>query len=95
MTLYRVIQEALTNVHKHTDASLVMIHIDFSDDQARLDIMDNGEGFDVNAWENSGAASYGLRGLQERLSLVGGSLGIQSQPRQTLLNVTLPHPTHA
>jgi signal transduction histidine kinase len=91
MTLYRVVQEALTNVHKHARANLVTIQLEFSEACAHLILTDDGQGFDVAAWETSNAPSYGLRGLQERLSLVGGKLRVCSQPQHTCLEVTLPN----
>ena len=81
MTLYRVIQEGLTNVHKHAKASQVIIALDFGEIQASLELSDNGEGFDVVAWKEgqSEQPTQGLIGLQERLSLVGSTLGISSR----------------
>ncbi len=88
MTLYRVVQEALTNVHKHAAAGCVTIDLEFSERQARLSVTDDGAGFDTAAWEDQ--PTFGLRGLQERLSLVGGTLHLHSEPKQTTLNVALP-----
>ena len=92
MTLYRVIQEGLTNIHKHADASLVTLSLDFSASEVRLDLTDNGSGFDVDAWEASTKEqrTYGLIGLRERVGLVGGKLSIMSQPRETRLTVIIP-----
>ncbi|WP_228040126.1 sensor histidine kinase [Nodosilinea sp. LEGE 07088] len=92
MTLYRVIQEGLTNVHKHARASQVTIAIDFGAHVATLDLIDNGLGFDVAAWTLRGneQTTHGLIGLQERLSLVGGTLDISSQPQGTQLTVKIP-----
>jgi signal transduction histidine kinase len=92
MILYRVIQEALTNVHKHANASQVTIALDFGIESVSLDITDNGSGFDVAAWQRQGnpLTSNGLIGLQERLSLVDGSLDITSQPHNTRLSARIP-----
>lgn len=91
MTLYRVIQEGLTNVHKHANATKVNIKLDFSEQSASLEINDNGCGFDVTVWQTEqNNQSFGLKGLQERLSLVGGGLCITSQPQETILKVTIP-----
>ena len=81
MTLYRVIQEGLTNVHKHAGASRVSIALEFGEQQAYLELSDNGAGFDVAAWKEnkSRQSAQGLIGLQERLSLVGSTLGISSR----------------
>jgi signal transduction histidine kinase len=92
MILYRVIQEGLTNVHKHANASQVTLTLDFGRESVSLDLTDNGSGFDVAAWQTQGNAttSNGLIGLQERLSLVDGSLDITSQPQITRLSVRIP-----
>jgi signal transduction histidine kinase len=78
MTLYRVIQEGLTNVHKHAGATKVTITLDFSGQNAFLELSDNGRGF-AREGQDSEQATFGLKGLQERLSLVGGQLYISSQ----------------
>jgi signal transduction histidine kinase len=92
MILYRVIQEGLTNVHKHGNASQVTIALDFGIESVSLDMTDNGQGFDVVAWQmqDNPQTSHGLIGLQERLSLVDGSLDITSQPQLTRLSVRIP-----
>jgi Histidine kinase-, DNA gyrase B-, and HSP90-like ATPase len=78
MTLYRVIQEGLTNVHKYAGATKVNIKLDFSEKNAFLELSDNGRGF-TREWQDSEQATFGLKGLQERLSLVGGQLFVSSQ----------------
>jgi signal transduction histidine kinase len=92
MILYRVIQEGLTNVHKHAQASQVTIALDFGIESVSLDLTDNGSGFDVAAWQRQGdlQLSNGLIGLQERLSLVDGSLDIISGSQSTRLSVRIP-----
>ncbi len=92
MTLYRVVQEGLTNVHKHANASQVSITIDFGLHQARLELTDNGSGFDVAAWEarEYEQTTQGLTGLHERLSLVGGTFSITSQFQETKLMIAIP-----
>ncbi|MEL6777444.1 MAG: sensor histidine kinase [Cyanobacteria bacterium J06597_16] len=109
MTLYRVIQEGLTNVHKHAGASWVTIAIAFESTQATLAIADNGTGFDVASWRLKGneQKTQGLIGLQERLSLVGGTLEIESHaqamtqsppvktPARTVLTIRIPHAQHS
>lgn len=92
MTLYRVVQEGLTNVHRHANASQVKIVLQFGDQQATLDIIDNGIGFDTTGWDDSRYKTriHGLQGLQERLSLLGGTLRIQSKPQETILMSCIP-----
>jgi signal transduction histidine kinase len=92
MILYRVIQEGLTNVHKHAQASQATISLNFGSELVSLNIIDNGVGFDVAAWQRQAKhqKGNGLLGLQERLSLVDGSLEITSQPKITRLVVLIP-----
>ncbi|MEO0770004.1 MAG: sensor histidine kinase [Cyanobacteria bacterium J06649_4] len=92
MTLYRVIQEGLTNVHKHANASQVVIVLTFEPRQATVKLSDNGCGFDTDSWETTkqDVATQGLIGLKERLSLVGGNFTIRSRPQQTTLIVSIP-----
>jgi len=67
---YRVTQEALTNVVKHSGASRAEVHVDLDAHALRLAIADNGTGFD----ETTLAEGFGLLGLRERVDAVGGSL---------------------
>jgi signal transduction histidine kinase len=94
MTLYRVAQEAFTNIQKHAQASCVQVSLHFAGEEASLRICDDGCGFDAAAWMQQSERleeGYGLRGMRERLTLVGGSFHLQSQPgRGTQLSVTVP-----
>lgn len=75
ITLYRVAQEALTNVVRHADASVVTVHHAASGSEATLVITDDGKGYDVDAE----SAHLGLRGLEERLQRVEGRLEVTSR----------------
>lgn len=93
MTLYRVAQEAFTNIQKHAQASKVEVSLHFTGAEARLCIHDNGRGLDAGHGSRQKATpeeGYGLRGIRERLELVGGSLHLESEPgRGTQLSVTV------
>jgi len=79
--LYRIVQEALTNVTKHAQASRVTIRFARDGRLLRCSIGDNGAGFDVLAVQaRRGARGLGLIGIQERLNAVGGTLNITSIP---------------
>ena len=86
--VFRVVQEALTNVARHAEANEVSIEINETDDDIRLTMRDNGRGF-------SGAhdkKTFGLLGMRERISMLGGRLEIDSQPGQgTCITGWLPH----
>lgn len=80
LVLYRVAQEALTNVAKHAQASRVKVTLEQRGRRVRLVLADDGCGFDVEAALRSKERGLGLFGMEERLSLVGGKVSIQSQP---------------
>jgi signal transduction histidine kinase len=90
--LYRIVQEALTNVVKHSRARNVHIQVDRSVGLLRCSIRDDGAGFDVPAiLARKGDGSLGLRGIQERLDALGGRVEIQSSPgRGTSLLINVP-----
>ena len=76
LALYRVAQEALTNVRRHSGGARVAIRVEFGHDAARLVVSDDGRGFDVAQAQ----AGFGLRGMRERIELVGGTLRLTSAP---------------
>ncbi len=80
LVLYRVVQEALTNVAKHADASTVEVQLARNGDEVLATIDDNGVGFDVVEVMRSRERGLGLFGMQERLALVHGQLSIESNP---------------
>ncbi|GGY22342.1 PAS domain-containing sensor histidine kinase [Paludibacterium paludis] len=87
--LFRILQEALTNVLRHAQASMVSIGLRSERGRLTLSIADDGKGFDPEA--HSPERSFGLVGIRERVLLLGGSLSIESQPGQgTVLSVSIP-----
>ncbi|MBI2915090.1 MAG: HAMP domain-containing protein [Firmicutes bacterium] len=80
--LYRIIQEALTNVARHASARNVSVLVEHKGDMVEAIVEDDGVGFDVNALtlEGSWSQKLGVFGMQERANLVGGSLTIESDP---------------
>jgi two-component system sensor histidine kinase UhpB len=79
-TIYRIIQEALTNILKHAGAQNVSIIVEHRENRVLAIIEDNGCGFDVGTMINTPARErrLGLLGMQERVELVGGTLNIES-----------------
>jgi signal transduction histidine kinase len=75
-TLYRLAQEALTNVAKHAQASRVRVELRRGDHRAELTVADNGRGLQQK--RTDGGTSFGLMGMRERVALVGGSMQIES-----------------
>ncbi|TLY28606.1 MAG: hypothetical protein E6K63_07675 [Nitrospirae bacterium] len=92
-TLYRIVQEALTNVARHAKASQVDVTFHQDLQTLRCSIRDNGVGFDVAAvLARIGGRGLGLIGIRERLNSLGGSLSIMSKQGQgTELVITIPH----
>lgn len=77
-TLYRVVQESLTNVIKHARAGIVSVVLERQGGRAIVVVEDNGVGFDTD--EAVGANRLGLLGMRERAALVGGTLDVESSP---------------
>src|SRR5699024_6851582 len=73
----RIVQEALNNVRRHADATLVRVSAERANGHLRLTVSDNGKGFDPST---VGDHSYGLRGMRERAELAGATLDIDSRP---------------
>jgi PAS domain S-box-containing protein len=76
-TVYRLVQESLTNVRKHAGASRVAIEVRRSLHEVRVRVSDDGKGFDVAAARTRG---FGLVGMSERVRLAGGTCVIESRP---------------
>ena len=86
-TIYRLVQEALTNVAKHARARSVTVKVVDSENEVQVCVCDDGAGFDTRAK----SAGFGLLGMRERLALVHGSLDIDSEPgRGTEVRATIP-----
>jgi signal transduction histidine kinase len=97
-TCFRVIQEALTNIMRHSQARNVCVELHQREAELSLRVCDDGVGFDVQAaLENAmGGASLGLLGIQERIWQVGGQIAIQSAPGGgTDIQAHLPLPSPA
>ncbi len=89
--LFRVAQEALTNVHKHAaGAHRVRLGLRFDASTVRLEIEDDGQGFDVPAVQVDARRGIGLRNMRERMAAVGGRLHLQSAPGATTSQAELP-----
>jgi signal transduction histidine kinase len=84
--VYRVVQEALNNCAHHSRATTVRIQVKHSTDRLTLVIQDNGQGFDA-----AHVKGLGLLGIQERVTRIGGTSKVHSQPGGgTILSVELP-----
>jgi signal transduction histidine kinase len=88
ITIYRALQEALTNIIKHAKASHVWVDLSVEDSVISLTVQDNGHGFPADKPKSNG---IGITGMQERLALVGGQCVLRSKPEGgTILTANLP-----
>jgi signal transduction histidine kinase len=86
--LLRILQEALTNVHRHADATRVRVRLAATGEGLRLEVADNGRGFSAS---EADASRYGLRGMRERAGIIGAELLVESAPSDgTRVSVTVP-----
>jgi signal transduction histidine kinase len=97
IALYRIVQEALANGYRHAGAARQRVQLRRRGSLLRLTVADDGRGFDVERvlrLERNVAVEgghYGLRGIQDRVALLGGSFSVWSRPGEgTELTVTLP-----
>ena len=93
LVLFRILQESLTNVHRHSSASAACVRLQCSGDQLQLEVSDNGTGISpdhlrrLNATMGSGV---GISGMRERVGELSGSLEIHSLAGGTTISVVLP-----
>lgn len=82
LVLFRVAQEALRNIRKHSQATEVIARIEFSAESVKLSIIDNGRGFELPGvlCELASKGKLGLIGMQERARLLGGDFTVDSRP---------------
>jgi PAS domain S-box-containing protein len=86
--LFRILQEALTNVMRHAQAHTVQIELVHEGRQLRMTVIDDGAGFAVDA---ARPASFGLVGMRERVLMLGGCMTLDSEPGEgTSLSVAIP-----
>ena len=93
LTLYRIAQEALSNVARHSGADRVDVQVEITENLVTLAISDDGRGFVPSARpsELALAGHFGLMGMHERAQLVGARLSIQSEPgKGARIEITLP-----
>ena len=85
-TVYRLVQEALTNVAKHANAERVRLSVALDHGVVRVEVTDDGRGFDPDAR----AEGFGLIGMHERVALAAGRLDIESSAGHTVVRASLP-----
>jgi len=92
--LFRVVQECLTNVYRHSGSNFCSISIRRDSHRLHMEIRDTGHGIPKRA-EGEMPAGVGVRGMQERLRLLGGTLEIRSSEQGTVVMVIVPIPANS
>jgi len=94
LTVFRIIQEALSNIAKHAKADNAVIKIEFTPKDLKIYIYDDGIGFDTAKLKEKNddiSGGFGLVSMRERIELLGGDLRISAEPgKGTRLNITIP-----
>jgi signal transduction histidine kinase len=94
MALFRVVQESLTNIQRHSGSTQARIRIERHPGKTTLEISDKGSGIPGNLRRQNGKLSFGLGvgipSMQERVALIGGQLDIESSSGGTTVRVTIP-----
>ncbi|WP_405744254.1 sensor histidine kinase [Anaerovibrio slackiae] len=98
VTLFRIIQEGLNNIHRHAGVSEGRLRLLFSSNDLSILISDEGRGFDMAETEEmrksgTGNGHFGILGMEERAKLIGASLNVISNPGEgTKIHVKMPYP---
>jgi two-component system sensor histidine kinase DegS len=94
LTVFRIVQEALSNVVKHAMANSVSIYLEFSKTELKLYVIDDGTGFDMGKLKEKDydlSSGFGLVSMRERVELLSGEMNINSEPgKGTRLNIMIP-----
>jgi PAS domain S-box-containing protein len=91
--LFRVLQEGLTNIHRHSQSQAADIHLAVSDGQVNLAIRDYGKGIPahiLNRFRQSGTTGVGLAGMRERVYELGGQFEIRAETQGTTVSASIP-----
>jgi signal transduction histidine kinase len=92
IALFRIAQEALTNVVKHAQAKTAQVTLTYGEKSVMVRVTDDGKGFDMDAAATAKRVSWGLKGMEERTSLLGGKFEVQSRRGQgTTVEVSIPY----
>jgi signal transduction histidine kinase len=97
LVIFRLVQESLTNIHRHSESKTASIRIARESNQISLDIRDQGKGMSPArlAEIQSGRSGVGISGMRERLRQFEGTLNIESDSSGTRVFATIPFPKAA
>ena len=94
ITLFRLIQESLTNIHRHSGSKTAFIHLTRSETSVTLEVVDQGKGFSLSKGPSDtlSKCGVGIPGMKERVRRFGGTIAISSSPNGTTVKAHLPIP---
>jgi signal transduction histidine kinase len=93
LSLFRIVQESLTNIHRHSGSATALVRLRRGPKEIRLEVIDEGKGIDREIQEEflmGRSSGVGLRGMRERVRQIGGTLDILSDERGTAVVAVLP-----
>jgi signal transduction histidine kinase len=91
INLYRIVQESLNNIIKHSGATKARLTLTREEQVIQLKIEDNGKGMHKNGFGRAGKQGYGLLGIQERLNILAGNWLIkEAVPHGTIIHISIP-----
>jgi len=94
LAMFRVLQESLTNVHRHSDSPTASVHLSVRDGLAVLEVSDCGKGIPEHLAHAEkdwiGTLGVGMRGMNERMRQLGGRIELSSSPEGTTVSATIP-----
>jgi PAS domain S-box-containing protein len=95
LAIFRILQESLTNVHRHSESSTATVRLGLDGETVYLEVSDQGKGISPSVLEpgedSSNTLGVGLRGMIERMRQLGGSLDLSSDERGTTIRASMPH----
>ena len=88
--LVRIAQGAVSNVVRHAQSSRMAVTLTYYEDAVRLDVVDDGIGFDVELLDREPSKAFGLNSIRRRVELLDGSMSVESEPGLTAVAVSFP-----
>jgi signal transduction histidine kinase len=98
IAIFRIVQEALTNIHRHSGSAFATVRVIWTPAAVSVDVEDQGRGIPgskLRDFDRGAAMGVGLSGMRERISQLGGRLDLHSSDRGTIVSATLPLHAHA
>lgn len=91
VTIYRTVQECLTNIRRHAEATKISFHSKLEKNQYCISIADNGKGFDKDSLQQHGKNHFGISLMKERIRAIGGNITIHTACNEgTTIEITVP-----